>query len=124
MPAPHQSRRTGWAVPPFPSFSKVLEATPPAWREDAACRDFPTDLFFPIGHGPRAQAQADKAKTICGQCPVQSDCLEYALATNAQFGVFGGLTEDERKRARRNLARQMRLNAVHAEGGHGLEASA
>jgi WhiB family redox-sensing transcriptional regulator len=78
----------------------------------AACQHVPTELFFPIGHGPAADAQAEVAKSVCGTCPVKVSCLEYALATNVQYGVFGGLTEEERREVRRRVARR-----------HGLELS-
>ena len=71
------------------------------WRTEAACQQLPTDLFFPIGHGPRAQAQTRLAKEVCNACPVRAQCLAYALATNARYGVFGGLGEDERRELRK-----------------------
>jgi WhiB family redox-sensing transcriptional regulator len=79
------------------------------WRAQAACQRLPTDLFFPIGHGPGAQAQTRLAKEICDACPVRSQCLDYALATNARYGVFGGLGEDERREVRRGRAHGFRL---------------
>jgi WhiB family redox-sensing transcriptional regulator len=110
-----------WAPVGVTDLGLYEQQGPPPWRRDAACRNFPTELFFPIGHGPRALAQANQAKRICSECPVRPDCLDYALATNVQFGVFGGMSEDERRRARRNLVHQARR-----EGGlgTGLEASA
>ncbi len=89
-----------------------------AWRLEAACQQLPTELFFPIGHGPRAEAQTKLAKSICSTCPVRAECLEYALGANAQYGVFGGMAEEERREVRRHLARRFEL----VEGG--LEASA
>ena len=118
LSAPRPNGAPGWAHVRTNSLERPdLEGlAPPAWREDAACRDFPTDLFFPIGHGPRAQAQASQAKAICAQCPVRADCLEYSIVTNAQFGVFGGLTEDERRRLRRLLGAQVRFGTLPLEG--------
>jgi WhiB family transcriptional regulator, redox-sensing transcriptional regulator len=89
-----------------------------AWRLEAACQQLPTELFFPIGHGPRAEAQTKLAKSICNTCPVRAQCLEYALGANAQYGVFGGMAEEERREVRRHLARRFEL----VEGG--LEESA
>jgi WhiB family transcriptional regulator, redox-sensing transcriptional regulator len=89
-----------------------------AWRVDAACKYLPTELFFPIGHGPRAQAQTSVAKAVCKACSVRAQCLDYAMAANAQYGVFGGLSEEERREARRSVGQRYEL----AEGG--LEASA
>lgn len=78
------------------------------WREQAACHDLDTDLFFPVGEGAEAQAQIDAAKMVCASCPVREDCLTFALATRQEAGVWGGLTEDERRRHRRRQARQRR----------------
>jgi len=78
---------------------------PRRWRSQAACRHLPTDLFFPVGHGPRAQAQTGLAKQVCSSCAVQEECLCYALMANARYGVFGGLDEEERRDLRRRLDR-------------------
>ncbi len=43
------------------------------------------------------------ARRVCGQCPVTGDCLEFALATNQEAGVWGGLTEDDRRRLRKGV---------------------
>jgi len=58
-------------------------------------------LFFPIGTTGIALDQIDAAKRVCDQCPVTAECLEFALATNQEAGVWGGLTEDERRRMRK-----------------------
>jgi WhiB family redox-sensing transcriptional regulator len=71
------------------------------WRDEAACRDEDPDLFFPIGSGPAAQAQIADAKAICARCPVVRECLEWALETGQDAGVWGGLTEEERRQLRR-----------------------
>lgn len=89
-----------------------------AWRVDAACKYLPTELFFPIGHGPRAQAQTGVAKAVCNACSVRPQCLDYAMAANAQYGVFGGMSEEERREVRRHVGHGFEL----AEGR--LEASA
>jgi WhiB family transcriptional regulator, redox-sensing transcriptional regulator len=89
-----------------------------AWRAEAACKYLPTELFFPIGHGPRAQAQTSVAKAVCNACSVRAQCLDYALAANAQYGVFGGMSEEERREARRRVGHRYGL----ADGG--LEESA
>jgi WhiB family redox-sensing transcriptional regulator len=66
------------------------------WREDAACRDEDTNIFFPV-----TDEDAGPAKAICAVCPVREECLEFALATRQEDGVWGGLTETERRRLRR-----------------------
>jgi WhiB family redox-sensing transcriptional regulator len=71
------------------------------WREHAACRDEDPELFFPLSEiGPGAR-QADEAKAVCARCPVREQCLEYALDNGLDHGIFGGLTESERRRLRR-----------------------
>lgn len=89
-----------------------------AWRVEAACKYLPTELFFPIGHGPRAQAQTNVAKAVCDACSVRAQCLDYALAANAQYGVFGGMSEEERREVRRRVGQRYELAAG------GLEESA
>lgn len=79
------------------------------WRGDAACRDLDTELFFENGLTEPALAQQALAKKICAECPVRVECLEFALQTNQQFGIWGGANEDERReirRARRRAARR------------------
>ncbi len=78
------------------------------WRQHAACRDMDTDLFFPNGETGDALEQAEAAKAVCARCPVREECLEFALVTNQQYGIFGGLTETERKSLRRRRARERR----------------
>src|SRR5215475_7079072 len=73
------------------------------WRDRAACRDTSPELFFPIGTTGVALDQIDAAKRVCSECPVASECLEFALATNQEAGVWGGLTEEERRRLRKGV---------------------
>lgn len=69
------------------------------WMTKAKCREYPTDLFFPevgVNIGPIRQ--------ICAACPVQQECLEYALKHNIEHGVWGGTSRAQRE----TLARKMR----------------
>ena len=66
------------------------------WQRQAECRSFPPELFFPRGTSDAAQADRDRAKAVCRRCPVRAACLEFALETRQEFGVWGGLSEDER----------------------------
>ena len=66
------------------------------WRARAACRNSDVELFFPA-----SEEGAGPAKAVCATCPVRHDCLEWALATRQHEGVWGGLTEAERRRLRR-----------------------
>jgi WhiB family redox-sensing transcriptional regulator len=79
------------------------------WRDLASCRDTDPDLFFPVGTTGPAIEQIENAKAVCRQCEVQSLCLEYALSTNQDSGVWGGTSEEERRKLRKQwLARQRR----------------
>lgn len=70
------------------------------WRHRAACRDEDPELFFPVSEvGPGAE-QVAQAKAVCARCPVRAECLEYALENGLDHGIFGGLTEQERRRLR------------------------
>jgi len=71
-----------------------------AWRYLALCADYDPDLFFPIGSSGPAERQRTRAKSVCLQCPVQRDCLEWAQATEQPYGVWGGLDEQEREALR------------------------
>lgn len=75
------------------------------WREDIACRDADPDLFFPIGATGAALRQMEEAKRICRACPVQIQCLGWALENGIADGVWGGTTPDER-RIIRSLSRR------------------
>jgi WhiB family redox-sensing transcriptional regulator len=77
------------------------------WLPDARCVGQDPELFFPVGTTAPALAQISAAKAVCGACPVRGDCLEWALATCQDAGVWGGLDEEERRvirRARRRAA--------------------
>ena len=73
----------------------------PAWMFDTPCGTVPPDLFFP-STGETSSAQT--AKHICSTCPVQLDCLTYALADPHLFGIWGGTTESDRDKLRRAAA--------------------
>jgi WhiB family transcriptional regulator, redox-sensing transcriptional regulator len=79
------------------------------WRTEASCKDADPDLFFPIGTTGVAIDQVDAAKRICTTCAVREPCLEFALASNQDAGVWGGLTEDERRTLKRARQRRRRL---------------
>lgn len=82
------------------------------WRNDAACRSHDPELFFPIGVTGPAQTQLEEAKAVCAGCPVRCLCLEWAVLAGIGHGVWGGLSEDERRTltrcARHQLGREDR----------------
>lgn len=90
------------------------------WRAKAACRDKDPELFFPVGNTGAAYQQIEEAKSVCRTCKVIDACLKCALDTNQDYGVWGGLSEDERRalkrramRARRSASMQLGLSLIH-----------
>jgi len=81
------------------------------WRRNAACRDTDPDLFFPVGTTGPAIEQIDNAKAVCAACDAQTACLEYALATNQDSGVWGGTSEEERRQLRKQYVARQRRSA-------------
>lgn len=79
----------------------ALAFQPTEWRADAACRDTDPDLFFPVGTTGPAIDQIEAAKTVCRACEAQHECLEFALATNQDSGIWGGTSEEERRKLRK-----------------------
>ncbi len=71
------------------------------WVHYARCRDEDPELFFPVGTTGPAAVQIDAAKLVCLECDVRMECLEWAMATAQDAGVWGGLSEDERRALRR-----------------------
>ena len=67
-----------------------------SWQDYANCRGADADLFF-----PERGASTRKAKAICGACEVKGECLDYAIEMGEKFGIWGGLSERERRRVRR-----------------------
>jgi len=68
----------------------------PAWQRRANCMGVDPELFF-----PERGASTKEAKEVCRGCVVREDCLEYAIANGEKFGIWGGLSERERRRIRR-----------------------
>lgn len=79
------------------TFSVLAELE---WRERAACLTYPAVLFFGLDDSEtpvERRIREDEAKRICSTCDVRSECLDYALQTKEPYGIWGGLTELERK---------------------------
>ena len=75
------------------------------WRHRAVCRDEDPELFFPVGTSGPALLQIAQAKTVCRRCPVAASCLTWALQSGQDAGVWGGMSEDERRALKRRNAR-------------------
>jgi WhiB family redox-sensing transcriptional regulator len=93
------------------TWSRTVDWDADNWRDVAACRDTDPDLFFPVGTTGPAIEQIESAKAVCRICPALEQCLEFALATNQESGVWGATSEDERRKLRKAwLARQRRAS--------------
>jgi WhiB family redox-sensing transcriptional regulator len=75
------------------------------WRHKAVCRDEDPELFFPVGTSGPALLQIAEAKSVCRRCRVVSECLTWALESGQDAGVWGGMSEDERRALKRRNAR-------------------
>lgn len=75
------------------------------WRHRAACRDEDPELFFPVGNTGPALLQIEDAKAVCRRCDVADQCLQWALESGQDAGVWGGASEDERRAMKRRAAR-------------------
>ena len=76
------------------------QPTPPDyWQDRAACFGVDPDLFFPI-----TEEEAGPALTYCRVCPIREECLAWALKNGERYGVWGGLTEQQRRRLQRRVA--------------------
>ncbi len=76
-----------------------LEADAQSWQERALCAETDPEAFFPEKGGSTREA-----KKICTGCEVKAECLEYALANDERFGIWGGLSERERRKLKRRVA--------------------
>jgi WhiB family transcriptional regulator, redox-sensing transcriptional regulator len=86
----------------------VLEGDDRGWQEYANCMGVDPDLFF-----PERGASTREAKEVCKGCVVREDCLEFALANGEKFGIWGGMSERERRRVRRSRALARRAAAAN-----------
>lgn len=90
---------------PAPQPSNVLsmfgepdDDGPMGWQERALCAQTDPEAFFPEKGGSTREA-----KKVCTQCDVRAECLEYALANDERFGIWGGLSERERRKLKRRV---------------------
>ena len=80
------------------------------WRKHAACLDESPEIFFPIGNASSALLKIEKAKAVCRRCEVAETCLNWAMESGQDAGVWGGLLEGERHALRRHNARARRVS--------------
>lgn len=69
-----------------------------SWWNMAACLTADPELFFPISSTGAGEAHLAKAKAVCSRCPIRQGCLDYAIDSHQAYGVWGGTSEDERRR--------------------------
>jgi WhiB family redox-sensing transcriptional regulator len=86
-------------VPGIDGFCVDDDARGLAWQDRALCAQTDPEAFFPEKGGSTREA-----KKVCRTCEVQSECLEYALEHDERFGIWGGLSERERRRLKRGTA--------------------
>ena len=80
-----------------PGMSNVDEPDDKGWQDLANCLGVDPDLFF-----PERGASTRKAKAICAECEVREECLNYAIDVGEKFGIWGGMSERERRKLRRD----------------------
>lgn len=83
----------------------IMDATMAAsldWRMQAACRSKDPELFFPTSTSGPALRQVEAAKAVCHQCPVCAQCLDWAIGSGIDDGIWGGMTETERRSVARS----------------------
>lgn len=78
------------------AFKAALGDGPLAWQANALCAQTDPEAFFPEKGGSTREAKA-----VCQACEVRQECLEYALLNDERFGIWGGLSERERRRKKR-----------------------
>lgn len=85
-----------------------------SWRRRAACIGEDPELFFPVSSSGPALAQIAAAKAVCARCSVRDACLRYAVTTGQAYGIWGGLTEDERRVLHHRYLCRHGRRAVHS----------
>jgi WhiB family redox-sensing transcriptional regulator len=81
----------------------VVDVAGLKWMDNAICQETDPEAFFPEKGGSTRDA-----KRVCANCPVRAECLEHALENDARFGIWGGLSE----RQRRNLRYERKADAA------------
>jgi WhiB family redox-sensing transcriptional regulator len=84
---------------------RLLTSQDTQWQRYSICPDEDPNLFFPAGNGGVFLLQIEEAKAVCRRCPVMAACAAWALTTGQETGVWGGMSEDERRSMKRHAAR-------------------
>ena len=86
-------------VPDTLDVLDIIERNRPKWMDLGSCRQYPQNWWYYDGAGG-----IGRARTICESCPVQGECLTYALDHHEKFGMWGGKSERQRRRMLRRTA--------------------
>ncbi|MDF3306239.1 WhiB family transcriptional regulator [Rhodococcus sp. T2V] len=83
-------------------------STPGDWRQTAACRGLESTVFFSPDQerGQDREKREKRAQQICRNCPVLRSCRDHALSTREPYGIWGGMTENDRRRHARRIRRE------------------
>ena len=101
---PHLTLLTESTAETFTAPALAAAPADETWRLEALCAETDPEAFFPEKGGSTREA-----RRVCGGCAVREECLEYALGNDERFGIWGGLSERERRRIR--LQRRTPLSA-------------
>lgn len=101
---------SGRTYPPHTSRLIVKDEPRPDWRDHAACLGKDPEDWFPVSEleSGIALAHIESVKAICSECPMAGSCLSWALETQQQHGIWGGLTVKERANLKRSHNRKPR----------------
>jgi len=107
-PTMHNHKRVITRFRGYPLHRTLIDALAVddlSWQDYSNCRGADADLFF-----PERGASTRKAKAICNACQVKGECLEFAITQSEKFGIWGGLSERERRKIRkeRSIAARIR----------------
>ena len=91
--------------------SRSLNLATDDWRTSSACSDTDPSLFFPVGTTGPALEQIASAKAVCDTCDAKEPCLQFALSTNQDSGIWGGTSEEERRQLRKKYNNRVRRTA-------------
>ena len=97
-PFPSDHQRGSGVAPVLPLFGAPADDSLAGWQERALCAQTDPEAFFPEKGGSTREA-----KKVCTGCDVRMECLEYALEHDERFGIWGGLSERERRKLKRQV---------------------
>ncbi|HEY1157506.1 MAG TPA: WhiB family transcriptional regulator [Arthrobacter sp.] len=91
---------------PAPNAPATASPADTGWRAWSACQEEDPELFFPTGQTGLAVMEIKEAKAVCCRCLVIEQCLQWALQTDQAHGVWGGLSESDRRRIKHSADRK------------------